>query len=54
MSAAGAGRLSDHVDSETLSADERAELIRLRAQVAEQSKGIALLKKTRRTLRTSI
>lgn len=45
MSAAGCRRLPDPLDNEPLSPDERAELIRLRAKVAEQSKDIAFLEK---------
>jgi transposase-like protein len=45
MAAAGAGPRSDPVGGEPLSAEERAELIRLRAQVAEQAKDIAFLEK---------
>jgi transposase len=45
MSAAGSGRSPDHGDSPPLSPDARAELIRLRAKVAGQSKDIAFLEK---------
>jgi transposase len=45
MAAAGNGSRSDPGGGEPLSAGERAELVRLRAQVAEQSKDIAFLKK---------
>ena len=45
MAAAGGGLRSDPVGGEPLSADERAELVRLRAQVAEQVKDIAFLEK---------
>jgi transposase len=45
MAAAGNGSRSDPGWGEPLSAGERAELVRLRAQVAEQSKDIAFLKK---------
>ncbi|KQH79083.1 transposase [Mycobacterium gordonae] len=45
MSAAGRSRSPDHDDGQPLSPDERAELIRLRAKVAEQSKDIAFLEK---------
>jgi transposase len=44
MAAVGNGS-SDHGGGEQLSADEHAELVRLRALVAEQSKDIAFLKK---------
>jgi len=45
MGAAGCGPRSDPGGGEPLSDAERAELVRLRAQVAEQSKDIAFLKK---------
>jgi transposase len=45
MAAAGNGARSDPTGGEPVSAEERAELVRLRAQVAEQSKDIAFLKK---------
>ena len=45
MAAAGGGPRSDPVESEPLSAEERAELVRLRAQVVVQSKDIAFLEK---------
>jgi len=45
MAAAGSGPRSDPGGREPLSEEERAELVRLRAQVAEQSKDIAFLKK---------
>jgi transposase len=45
MAAAGSGPRPDPVGGEPLSSEERAELVRLRAQVAEQSKDIAFLKK---------
>jgi transposase len=45
MAAAGNGARSDPAGGEPVSAEERAELVRLRAQVAEQSKDIAFLKK---------
>ncbi|MGF2953213.1 transposase [Mycobacterium sp. THU-M116] len=45
MAAAGAGDRSDPGGGEPLSTEERAELVRLRAQVAEQSKDIAFLEK---------
>lgn len=41
--ALGAGRLLEHVDCESLSLDERDELIELWAQVAEPSKDITSL-----------
>jgi transposase len=44
MAAAGSGPRSDPVGGEPLSVEERAELVRFRAQVAEQSKDIAFLK----------
>jgi transposase len=53
MTAAGAGG-PDPGGGETLSADECADPVRLRAQVAEQAKDIAFVKKPRRTLRRSI
>lgn len=40
MAAAGAGGGPDPVGGEPLSADEPEELVRLRAQVAEQAKGV--------------
>jgi transposase len=45
MAAAGGGGGPDPGGGEPLSAGERAELVRLRAQVAEQSKDIAFLEK---------
>lgn len=45
MAAAAGGRVPDPGDGQQLSLDERAELIRLRAKVAEQSKDIAFLEK---------
>ena len=45
IAAAGGGLRSDPVGGEPLSADERAELVRLRAQVAEQVKDILFLEK---------
>lgn len=45
MAAAGNGARSDPAGGEPLSAEERVELVRLRAQVSEQSKDIAFLKK---------
>ncbi len=45
MAAAGEARIPDPGDSSSLSPDERAELVRLRAKVAEQSKDIAFLEK---------
>lgn len=45
MAAAAGGTAPDPGDSQQLSPDERAELIRLRAKVAEQSKDIAFLEK---------
>ena len=45
MAAAGAGVRPDPGGGEPLSAEERAELVRLRAQVAEQAKDIAFLEK---------
>ena len=45
MAAAGSGRRPDPGGGEPLSADEHAELVRLRAQVVEQSKDIAFLEK---------
>lgn len=45
MSAAGSGWSPDPGEGEPLSPDERAELVRLRAEVAEQSKDIAFLEK---------
>ncbi|MGH3968880.1 MAG: transposase [Mycobacterium sp.] len=45
MAAGGSGPRSDPGGGESLSVEERTELIRLRAQVAEQSKDIAFLKK---------
>jgi transposase len=45
MAAAGAGGRPDPGGGEPLSADERAELVRLRAQVTEQAKDIAFLEK---------
>jgi transposase len=45
MAAAGSGPRPDPGGGEPLSAQERAELVRLRAQVAEQSKDIAFLEK---------
>ena len=48
------GRGPDSGGAESLSADERAELVGQRAQVAEQGKGIAFLKKPRRSLRRGI
>ena len=43
--AGSGGRRPDDVGGQPLSADERAELIRLRAKVAEQAKDIAFLEK---------
>lgn len=43
--AAGAGGRPDPDGGEPLSVDERAELVRLRAQVVEQAKDIAFLEK---------
>jgi transposase len=43
--AAAEGGAPDPVDGQTLSSDERAELIRLRAKVTEQAKDIAFLEK---------
>lgn len=45
MGAAGAGFRPDPGGGEALSDGERAELVRLRAQVAEQAKDIAFLEK---------
>jgi len=45
MTAAGGGPRSDPGGGEPLSVEERAELMRLRAQVVEQSKDIAFLEK---------
>lgn len=45
MAAAGAGCRPDPGGGEPLSAEERAELVRLRAQVAEQAKDIAFLER---------
>jgi transposase len=45
MPAAGRGRSPDPGEDQSLSPDERAELVRLRAKVAEQSKDIAFLEK---------
>ena len=45
MAAAGAGARPDPAGGEPVSAVERAELVRLRAQVAEQAKDIAFLEK---------
>jgi transposase len=45
MAAAGGGGGPDPGGGEPLSADEHAELVRLRAQVAEQAKDIAFLEK---------
>jgi transposase len=45
MGAAGGGGGPDPGGGEQLSADERAELVRLRAQVAEQAKDIGFLEK---------
>lgn len=45
MTAAGGGPRSDPDGGEPLSVEERAELVRLRAQVVEQSKDIAFLEK---------
>jgi transposase len=45
VSAAGSARSPDPGENEPLSSDERAELVRLRAKVAEQSKDIAFLEK---------
>ena len=45
MAAAGAGSRPDPGGGQPLSAEERAELVRLRAQVAEQAKDIAFLEK---------
>jgi transposase len=41
----GGGRQPDDSGGQQLSADERAELVRLRAKVAEQAKDIAFLEK---------
>src|SRR5690625_1415467 len=45
IAAAGAGSRPDPGGGEPLSTEERAELVRLRAQVAEQAKDIAFLEK---------
>ncbi|MGV0735038.1 transposase [Mycobacterium syngnathidarum] len=45
MAAADAGVVPDPGDGQALSPDERAELVRLRAKVAEQAKDIAFLEK---------
>ncbi|ORB82397.1 transposase [Mycobacterium kansasii] len=45
MAAAGGAARPDPGGGEPLSAEERAELVRLRAQVAEQAKDIAFLEK---------
>lgn len=45
MAAAGGGPVPDPGDGQHLSPDERAELIRLRAKIAEQAKDIAFLEK---------
>ena len=45
MAAAGVGGRPDPGGGGALSADERAELVRLRAQVAEQARDIAFLEK---------
>jgi transposase len=45
MSAAGRGRSPDLVENQPLSPDDHAELVRLRAKVAEQSKDIVFLEK---------
>lgn len=45
MAAAAGGRVRDPVGDKQLSVDERAELVRLRAKVAEQAKDIAFLEK---------
>ncbi|UGT93060.1 hypothetical protein LTS72_06980 [Mycobacterium ostraviense] len=45
LAAAGAIARPDPGGGEPLSAEERAELVRLRAQVAEQAKDIAFLEK---------
>jgi transposase len=45
MAAATGGRAPDRVDQQPLSPDERTELVRLRAQVAEQARDIAFLEK---------
>lgn len=45
MAAAAGGAVADHGDEQQLSPDERTELIRLRAKVAEQAKDIAFLEK---------
>jgi transposase len=45
MAAAGTGVRPDPGGGEALSTEERAELVRLRAQVAEQAKDIAFLEK---------
>jgi transposase len=45
MAAAGAGGVPDPGDGQPLSPEERAELVRLRAKVVEQSKDIVFLEK---------
>ena len=45
MAAAEGGVVPDPGDGQTLSSDERAELVRLRAKVTEQAKDIAFLEK---------
>lgn len=45
MAAAGTGSRPEPDGGQPLSAEERAELVRLRAQVAEQAKDIAFLEK---------
>lgn len=45
MAAAEGGGVPDPGDGQSLSPDERAELVRLRAKVTEQAKDIAFLEK---------